>query len=252
MENNEKVEKKFSIKKLYSEHKIPFITITAVVLALIITLACVLPIALSGNGADNGQNNDNTNIGGDNENTTTDKTYTVVFVDEDNNPIEGVKLVVTDGKSFPTVTSDKDGKASTQLPEGTISIMVTSVPKGYEKPEKVSGTYHGVFAKDKTELTITLKKEASDKVTYTVKVVDQNGDAVVGMGVQICPGGVCLADSFVTDENGEVSVEIAPKEYVSIQLKDLSGYTLPAPVDGSYHGTIGSGETEITITVTKN
>ena len=225
-------------------------------LLVISMLVCACTLTACGkrnNGDNNGnnENNENNNNGGNN-NTTTDKTYTVTFIDGDNNPIEGVKLVITNGKSFPTVTSDKNGKASAQLPDGEISVMVTSVPSGFEKPEKVSGTYHGVFAQNSTDLTITLKKEASNKIAYTVRVVDQNGDAVVGMSVQLCPGGVCLANKFVTDASGEITAEITPAEYVSVQLQDLEGYTLPSTVDGSYHGVIDSGETEITITVTKN
>ena len=218
-------------------------------LLVISMLASVFALTSCGgkNKGDNNENNENneTNNGG-NEGATTDKTYTVTFVDGDNNPVEGVKVIITDGKSYLTKTSDADGKASVQLPEASVSVTVVSVPEGYEKPAKAT------FANGTTDLTVTLTKVASNKVTYTVKVVDQNGDAVVGMGVQLCPGGVCLADNFVTDENGEVSVEITPKDYVSVQLKELDGYTLPAPTDGSYHGTIGSGETEITLVVTKN
>lgn len=221
-------------------------------LLVVCMLATVMSLTACGNKDKNDKGDDKNNeTPGGNENVSTDKTYTVTVVDEDNNPIEGVKLVITDTKTYPTATTGKDGKASAQLPEGTISVMVTSVPDGYEKPEKVSGVYHGVFASGSTELGITLKKEATNKVTYTVKVVDQNGDPVADISIQLCPGGVCLANNFVTDENGEITAEITPAEYVSVQLQEHDGYVLPATVDGSYHGVIGSGETEITITITK-
>ena len=199
-----------------------------------------------------GTNNENNENGG-NENVSTDKTYTVTVLDGENNPVEGVKLVITDGNSYPTTTSDKDGKASVQLPEATtVSVMVTSVPDGYVKPEKVSGVYHGVFASGSTELTLKVEKEADNKVEYTVKVVDQNGDAVVGMSIQLCPNGVCLAEKFVTNENGEITVKLNAGSEVDVKLEGLEGYTLPTPVKDSYHAVIASGETEATVTVTKN
>ena len=199
-----------------------------------------------------GTNNENNENGG-NENVSTDKTYTVTVLDGENNPVEGVKLVITDGNSYPTTTSDKDGKASVQLPKATtVSVMVTSVPDGYVKPEKVSGVYHGVFASGSTELTLKVEKEADNKVEYTVKVVDQNGDAVVGMSIQLCPNGVCLAEKFVTNENGEITVKLNAGSEVDVKLEGLEGYTLPTPVKDSYHAVIESGETEATVTVTKN
>ena len=196
--------------------------------------------------------NDNNDNGGNN-NVTTDSTYTVTVLDGDNTPVEGVKLVITDEKTYPTATTDKDGKASVQLPAGAkVSVMVTSVPNGYVKPEKVSGVYHGVFASGSTEFTLKVEKEADNKVDYTVRVVDQNGDAVVGMSIQLCPNGVCLAEKFVTNENGEITVKLTPGSAVDVKLEGLEGYTLPTPVKDSYHAVIESGVTEATVTVTKN
>ena len=108
----------------------------------------------------------------------TDKTYTVTILDSDNNSVEGVKLIISDGETYLTATTGMDGKVSVVLPESTVSVMITAVPSGYLKPERVSGVYHGVFAQGSTELTITIEKETSNTVTYTVKVIDQNGKAV--------------------------------------------------------------------------
>lgn len=222
---------------------------------VICMLATVFSITACGNKDKNNDNNENNGVtdNGGNENATTDKTYTVTVLDGDNVPVEGVKLVITDGKSYPTATSDKDGKASVVLPEATtVNVMVTSVPNGYIKPEKVSGVYHGVFASGSTEFTLKVEKEADDKIEYTVKVVDQNGDAVVGMSIQLCPNGVCLAEKFVTDANGEITVKLNAGSAVDVKLEALEGYVLPVPVNDPYHAVIASGETEITITVTKN
>ena len=218
-------------------------------------LMTVLSFTACGN-KNNGNDDDKTNEGGNNDNNTTDnqttyKTYTVTILDGDKNPVEGVKLTFTDGKTYPSATTDANGKASVQLPEAKISVMVTSVPNGYEKPEKVSGVYHGVFKTDSTELTISLKKAETNTVTYTVRVIDQNGDAVEGMQIQLCPDGVCLADQFITGANGEISKELTPGKTVDVKLYALDGYTLPSPLSNGYHAVINAGETEVTITVTK-
>ena len=216
-------------------------------------LMSVLSFTACGN--KNNGNDNNTNEGSGNDNTnnqTTDKTYTVTILDGDKNPVEGVKLVITDEKSYLTVTTNVNGQASVQLPETKVSVMVTSVPDGYEKPEKVSGVYHGVFKTGSTDLSITLSKVASNTVTYTVKVIDQNGDAVEGMQVQLCPDGVCLADQFITGANGEISKELTPGKTIDVKLYELDGYTLPSSLSNGYHAVINAGETEVTITVTKN
>ena len=226
-------------------------------LLVVCMLATVFSLTACGNKNKDNKEEENKNKtpneNGGNENVSTNKTYTVTVVDGDNTPVEGVKLVITDNKTFPTVTTDNNGKASAELLGGTVSIMVTSTPDGYLKPEKVPGSiYHAVFAANSTELTLTLEKEASNKVTYTVKVVDQNGDAVEGMGIQLCPGGVCLPDDFVTNASGEITKDLAPNSEVHVKLEGLSGYTLPNTLDGTYHAVIESGETEITVVVTKN
>ena len=195
--------------------------------------------------------NDDTN--GTDNTTSTNKAYTVTVVDDNNAPIAGVKLVITDNKEFITATTDANGKASAELPEGTVSVMITSTPDGYDKPAKVSGTqYHGIFANGSFEHTIKLEKKETGKVTYTITVLDTNGNPVVGMQVQLCPDGVCLADKFYTDESGEVTAEIAPGKEVDVKLLPLDGYILPETVKGEYHASIPADETEIVISTVIN
>ena len=183
----------------------------------------------------------------------TGKNYTVTVLDNDNAPISGVKLVITDGKNFITATTDANGKASAELTEGTVSVMITSTPDGYEKPDKVSGTqYHGVFTIGSTELTVKLTKKSTGKVTYTITVLDTEGNPVVGMQVQLCPDGVCLIDKFYTHEFGEVTAEIVPGKEVDVKLLPLDGYILPKPTKGDYHASIPADETEIEINTVIN
>ena len=196
------------------------------------------------------KDDEKTNPGG-NVTPNTDKTYTVTIVDGDNNPVEGVKLTITDGKSFPVVTTDANGKASTSLPEGTVSVMITSLPDKYEKPDKVSGVYHGVFAKGSTELTIKVEEKTVEGNDYVVRVVDQDGNPVIGIEVQLCYNGICAA-GVPTDEYGEISAKIDTDAKIDVKLYPLDGYTLPAANADGYHAAIEVGDTEIEITITKN
>ena len=227
-------------------------TFKKIITLLLVACMMISVLSLVACNKDKGKdNNDSSNSG--NNNQTTNKTYTVTILDGDNNPVEGVKLTITDEKSFPSVKTDANGKASANLPEGTVNVMITSVPDGYEKPTATSGYYHGVFANGSTELTIKIEKETSNTVTYTVTVVDQHGDAVEGMEIQLCPGGVCLKQNYTTDESGEITVEIKPGEEVHIKLlTELAGYTLPLADESGYHAAIPADETEIEIKITKN
>ena len=210
-------------------------------------------------GGDNGNsgNNNSGNTNGGNSGSSNKKTYIVTIVDGDNNPVEDAKVIFTDGTNFtPPVETDANGKASAELGEGTICVMLSKIPDGYEKPEKISapyaGSYHGIFASGSNNLTIELEKKASGKVEYTITILDNNGNAVVGMEVQLCPGGVCLAQNYFTNEDGEITVEIAPGEEVHIKLHNLAGYTLPATDADGYHAVIEADETEIEIEIIKN
>lgn len=220
-------------------------------LLVICMLLCTFSLVACGKDNNEGENNNDSGNNDTNKGENNVNTYTVTVIDKDNNPIAGVKLVITDGNTYPTATTDASGKASVMLPKesSTVSVMVTSVPDGYEKPEKVSGVYHGVFAKDATEFTLKVEKKANEKVTYTVKVVDQNGNYVDGMEIQLCPDGVCLAEKFITNENGEITAELAPGKTVKIKLMSLDGYVLPTADSDGYHATIESGSTETVITV---
>lgn len=218
-------------------------------------IVSVFALSSCGNSNDDNNGNDKTNSG--NNNTNTNKTYTVTIVDGDNNPVKDAKVIFTNGTTFTQpVATDANGKASAELADGTISVMLSKIPDGFEKPDKVSapyaGTYHGVFASGSTELTVELEKKASGKVEYTITVIDNNDEAVEGMEIQLCPGGVCLATNYFTNEDGEITVEIAPGDEVHIKLHELSGYTLPAADADGYHAVIAADETEIVIVITKN
>ena len=201
--------------------------------------------------------NDNETGKNDNGSTSEEKiTYTVTIVDTNNKPIEGVKLTMSDIAVFPSFVTDKNGKASAEFTSDKIYVLLNKpIPDGYICPDATiqvgKGKFHAQFAKDSTELTITLESEPSGMVDYTVKVIDQDGNPVVGMEVQLCPGGTCLRDNFFTAENGEAHAETTPGKEVHVKLLGLNGYELPEADSNGYHGVIRVNETEITITVVK-
>lgn len=178
--------------------------------------------------------------------------YTLNVVDQDGNPLKGVKVTFTNGTQYNLAESGDDGKAVSPSLEGSVNAMVISVPDGYDKPEKLeNSTYHAVFEDGKTEATLVVTKQTSNKVTYTVRVLDQNDKPVEGIKVQICYNGICAA-AVATDENGEIKAELDPGTVVDVKLYPLDGYTLPDPVNGEYHAVIESDRTRIDVKVTKN
>lgn len=218
------------------------------IIAMLTTLASLTACKKD---SDDNEENENTNNDDNQTNETKKDTYTVTIVDGDNNPVEGVSLVISDGKTYPQATTDAEGKASVALDDQAIGVMISKLPDGYVKPEKVNTQYHALFQSGAKDLTVRIEKEVSNKVEYTVTVVDQDGNPVVGMNVQLCYGSTCLP-AEPTDDFGEVTSDFNAGTEVKVKLYALDGYTLPTPPDGEYHAVIESGETEITIVVTKN
>ena len=102
--------------------------------------------------------------GGEGDDENADQTYTVTIVDGDGAPVEGVKVVLTNGITLSDeIVTDANGKASGSFPAGTISVLITELSAEYETPAVVSDPYHGVFDSDSTELTVVVQKKTSDE-----------------------------------------------------------------------------------------
>lgn len=214
------------------------------IIALVFCMAASM-LTLTSCNKDKGDNNNDTENNGNNnnDNTPTGETYTITVVDGANNPVAGVK-VMTD-PSFKTYTSDAQGKITFESDKTGIKVAILSAPEGYDYS---SGAVS--FKSNSKELTLTVSKAADERVTYTVTIVDQNGDAVVGAGVQLCYNGLCLP-SVNTDDNGVMTNLIKDGYEVSVLLTLPEGYSATT-VSGNYHAIIPEGQTEITVTVTKN
>lgn len=214
------------------------------IIALVFCMAASM-LTLTSCNKDKGDNNNDTENNGNNnnDNTPTGETYTITVVDGANNPVAGVKVMTDPG--FKTYTSDAQGKITFESDKTGIKVAILSAPEGYDYS---SGAVS--FKSNSKELTLTVSKAADERVTYTVTIVDQNGDAVVGAGVQLCYNGLCLP-SVNTDDNGVMTNLIKDGYEVSVLLTLPEGYSATT-VSGNYHAIIPEGQTEITVTVTKN
>ena len=95
--------------------------------------------------------------------------------------------------------------------------------------------------------TETPTEAPSTKVTYTITVKDQNGDAVVGAEVQMCDDKGCKMPA-PTNENGVVTFTYDPSNYHITIVGCPDGYT----ADSAQEYYFEEGSTELTAVITKN
>ena len=215
---------------------------------LALTLVFTLGVALVSCTDDSG-NNDNAGNNNGGDDTDVKETYVVTVKDSDGNAVAGVevsmiKVTSTTEMPYPGAKKEtaEDGKASFEVKQGTWKVAVEDVPTGYVLPE-------GNFAFTDKAVTITIEALP----TYTIKVVDQDGNAVVGAKVQMCKkgeSGVCVAYRNPTDEKGESSIRVDEGSYEAQVTSVPDGYAKP---DGyfDFEGSAVTGYTVI-IEVTKN
>lgn len=224
--------------------------------AICVVVAVILLIVLlpgnndSGDGGNNDDGNNGDGSGNVDPQPETDVTYSVTVVDQDGNPVKGAMVYFYGNGSgidvpFPT---NKDGVASYKTDKGVASVSLFTLPTGYEYVKL--GQKQDLDSDNKLTITVTKKAEENTGVSYTVRVVDQNGDAVVGAMVQMCSDRCFPLDP--TDENGE-SVSIRKQDDFKAQIVSLpDGYT--DITNGEYQ--LFSGDAEggftVTIVVTKN
>lgn len=167
--------------------------------------------------------------------TPTTATYTVTVVDTDGNAIPTVALKI----GTKLGATNAQGKASATLDVATYTVTII-MADGYDI---TTNTF--TFAEGETELTVVLEKKASadNRITYTVKVVDENGVGIEGVSLQLCQGACNILPT--TNSEGISTVKLAENEY-NLQILEAEGYIVP---DG-YIATIPVGQTEITVTLT--
>jgi hypothetical protein len=166
-------------------------------------------------------------------------TYVITVVDESGKPVVGAGVQLCKDTCLPGITNDQ-GTAEFKVaedPEYKVSFM--SVPEGYEGAEEAYYFENGSY-----ELTITLIAPAVNdgKALYTVKVVDEGGNPVVGAGVQLCKD-TCLP--AITDEDGIAEFRVAEDPEYKVSFMSVpEGYE---GAEEAYYFESGSYELVITL-----
>lgn len=185
--------------------------------------------------------------------------YTVTVVDTNGNAVVGAVVAisrVSPQATSPDLTTDTEGKVKTSFSkeEGVVRIRATvkSVPLGYIMPSGAT-----TFDAGATSATITVAVE--NKIEHTVKLVDQNGNAlnIAGASVLICQN-ECQSP-VETDENGVAKVTFEPVEGMYLKVKISNLATLPALSGYQYYKTVDDdgyihfdeGTTEIIVVLVK-
>ena len=165
--------------------------------------------------------------------------YTVIVLDDEGNPVKGVDIEFSPkgGMTVPFPT-DAEGKA-TYKTDKELSVAVKKIPKGYSY-DKMNAQQQ--FGSDNT-LTITLTSLAP----FVIRVVDQDGNPIEGVMVQMCDEAGSCRMPRGTDENGEAFYSFEEGSFHA-QLTNLpDGYSVDDPA--AYYNFVDG---VATITLTKN
>ena len=210
---------------------------TILVLSMILALCASL---FSCNNKDKGNDNVTEQENqGNNDTTTPEKVnYTVTVVDEEGTPIKGVGITFTpkSGTAVPFPT-DADGKSSYKT-DKEITVTVTSIPEGYAYDKlNVAQKFDG------NSMTITLTILAP----YVIRVVDQDGNPVAGVQVQMCDEGGSCRIPVRTDVNGQAEYPFEDGVFHAQLTSVPEGYSVED--EGAYYNFVDG---VATITLTKN
>lgn len=153
----------------------------------------------------------NTNNTGNNNAPKREVTYTVTVKDESGKAIEGATVTV--GDAFGA--TDGNGKVSFTLLEDNYTAAATM--SGYKTASKSFG--------NSTSVTITMKKGSDttnpNAKTYTVEVVDYNGNPITGTGVSFLSNGKVIT-TVAVGSNGKATAALDPANY-TVEIKFQNG-----------------------------
>lgn len=162
--------------------------------------------------------------------------YAITVTDADRNPVSGVVMKLESAvepenaadKVSVTLTTDAKGVASTKQKPGAYTVTLT-VPAGY-----VAATTQFTITDANPFVSLKLDKYEVIMETYTVKVVDPEGNPVSGAMVTIG------AESKLTDESGTAVFELQRGSYTALVMAE--GY-------GAVSQAFPEGQTEMTVTL---
>lgn len=147
--------------------------------------------------------------------------------------------------SYEVDTMDSTGSAASYVllipdPEGREMYPVLFFADEENATEFITNNVGGSWEYDERGGNISVGEE---NVTYTIRFVDQNGDAVPGVTAQICDDSSCLV--AVSDANGVCEMLLPPYAYEIHVLKIPDGYELDS--NGVYTAPAAGGELVISL-----
>ncbi len=179
--------------------------IYSIILSIVLVLIMVFTLVACGEDECSHKDADNNNVCDDCGETlsqaTPTETYTVTLLDDDFNPVEGASIQIrVNGANKEVKVTDANGKVTFDVITGAVLVQagIIDVPAEYS----VKDGFELVGFEGNKELRIVgvIKNE-----TYTVKVVDQDGNAVEGVQLQLCFGETCMTNKPYTNTDGIAS-----------------------------------------------
>lgn len=186
------------------------------IICLILAVTMLMSMSLFLFSCDDGEDNN------DDTNKETKVTYTVTVKDADGKAIKGAFVTFSPKGSNPVpYLTDKEGKA-TFTTDKELTATVTTVPKGYEY-DKLGVAQS--FGADGT-LSVVLTKAAAAGDPFVIKVVDEQGNPIANVRVQMCDTTGTCRKSITTNAKGEAEYAYEEGDFHA-QLTELpDGYTV--------------------------
>lgn len=170
--------------------------------------------------------------------------YTVKVEDALGEPVPGVKLSIGYAmfSSMPNVFyTDVDGYVyypTTLSHAGSLCVNVEEIPNGYPLPERIY-----MFWQENSEMTIRLTNQP---ITYSVSFIDEAGEPVEGVSVQIGMIYASYHQEYSTSASGQITIPSDANSPYSITIQSVPpGYRMPAKT----YFTLSAEQPDIVITL---
>jgi len=144
-------------------------------------------------------------------------TYTVTVVDENGKPMKGAEITFSPAGSMDIPFETEDNGTVSYKTAKALTAKLTGIPSGYKSAQ----LNKDIIFDDNGNATIVLSKMPP----YVVKVVDQDGNPVAGVKVQMCDK-YCVSFNAPTDANGQTSTDYREGNFRAQILELPEGYTV--------------------------
>lgn len=191
------------------------------IVALILTAVMLMSMSAMLFACNNDNQPDQGTNEGNNDNKETKVNYTVTVTDTDGNPIKGAVITFSPkGSMSVPFSTDEEGKASYKTNK-EMTAVVTSVPKGYECAQLGKSLS---FDQDGKASVVVSKVEV--ELYFIIKVVDEEGNPISGVIVQMCDDGGSCRKPVTTGDDGTAGYAYESGSFHA-QLTQLpDGYTV--------------------------